>query len=301
MPEYAPHPLVADPAAFDLVSTRVRNDLGSTVARHRAIREGTRATVFLHGAAGSWTTWTPVLLAARDAGVALHEPVLLDLPGWGEGELADTSRTIEAVCELVRATMLELGYTEWDVVGHSLGGFVALHMAVLWPSSVSSVAMVSGTTWSVIESVGHPFARFSTLPGFVSLWRVMQALAGLDRVGRALVHGMDAAHLLRPAVLPLFRHPFRVPGTVIDALAREIRPRSFTAAAAIAKGYPADTLWASIGCPVAALKGDRDVFVRDDDLTRLTALLPHARTVIVADCGHFANIERPEAVLELIR
>src|SRR6185436_6829257 len=73
---YAPYPLVDDPAAFDLVSTRVRNELGSTVARHRAGREGTRATVFLHGAAGSWTTWTPVLLSAREAGVVLAEPVL---------------------------------------------------------------------------------------------------------------------------------------------------------------------------------------------------------------------------------
>jgi len=298
---YAPYPLVDDPAAFDLVSTRVENELGSTVARHRATRESTGATVFLHGAAGSWTTWTPVLLAARDEGAVLHEPVLFDLPGWGKGELANTERTIDAVCELVRATMRQLGYTEWDVVGHSLGGFVGLHMAAIWPDSVRSVVMVSGTTWSVIESVGHPVARFSTLPGFVSLWQVMRALASLCRVGRAFVRALGRAHLLRPAVFPLFRHPFRVPGTVIDALAREIRPRSFTAAAAIAKGYPADALWAGIGCPVTALKGDRDVFVRDDDLTRLTALLPHARTVIIDDCGHFANVERPGEVLAAIR
>lgn len=294
---YAPYPLVDDPAAFDLVSTRVENELGSTVARHRADRRSTTATVFLHGAAGSWTTWTPVLLAARDSGTVIHEPVLFDLPGWGEGDLADGARTIDAVGELVRATLEQLGYTEWHVVGHSLGGFVALHLAALWPDSVRSVTMVSGTTWSVIESVGHPFARFSTLPGFTSLWRVMQALAALGAVGRALVRGMDAVHLLRPAVFPLFRRPFRVPGSVIDALAREIRPRSFAAAAAIARGYPADRLWAGIGCPVTALKGDRDVFVRDDDLDKLRAVIPHARTLVVADCGHFANVERPEAVL----
>src|SRR4051812_37333906 len=141
--DYAPYPLVEDPAAFDLVSTRVENELGSTVARHRAVRGG-RATIFLHGAAGSWTTWTPMLLAARDSGVVIHEPVLFDLPGWGEGELAEGARTIDSVAELVRATMLELGYSEWDVVGHSLGGFVGLHLASLWPESVRSVTMVSG-------------------------------------------------------------------------------------------------------------------------------------------------------------
>ena len=297
MDNYAPYPLDDDPAAFGLVSTRVTGELGSTVARHPPRREGTRATVLLHSAAGSWTTWTPVLRAAVDAGAALSEPVLFDLPGWGEGDLADSGRTIDAVCELVRTALLELGYTEWDVVGHSLGGFVALDLAARWPASVTSVTMVSGTTWSVIDSVGQPFARFWRLPGFVSLWRVMQVLAGLGGAGRALVRGLDRARLLRPAVFPLFRHPFRVPGTVIDALAREIRPRSFVAAAAIAKGYPADARWAGIGCPVTALKGDRDVFVRDSDLHRLAALLPHARTLTIADCGHFANVERPGAVL----
>lgn len=299
--DYAPYPLVDEPAAFDLVSTRVENELGSTVARHRPERTSTRATVFLHGAAGSWTTWTPVLLAARDAGTVLHDPVLFDLPGWGEGELAEGARTIDAVCDLVEATLAQLGYTEWDVIGHSLGGFVALHLAATRPESVSSVLMVSGTTWSVIESVGHPVARFSTLPGFVALWQVMRALSALERAGGAFVRGLDRAHLLRPAVFPLFRHPFRVPGTVIDALAREIRPTSFAAAAAIAKGYPADALWAGIGCPVTALKGDRDVFVRDDDLARLTALLPQARTIVIDDCGHFANVERPQAVLAASR
>ncbi len=289
MADYAPYPLVADPAAFDLVSTRVQTELGSAVARHRPVREGARATVFLHGAAGSWTTWTPVLLAARDAGVVIHDPVLFDLPGWGEGELADGARTIDAVAELVRATLERLGYTEWELVGHSLGGFLALHLAALWPDSVRSVTMVSGTTWSIIER---------TLAPYVALLRVMQVLAGLGGVGRALVRGMDRVHLLRPAVFPLFRHPFRVPGTVIDALAREIRPRSFVAASAIAKDYPADRLWASIGCPVTALKGDRDVFVRDDDLARLARLLPQAQTRVIPDCGHFANIERPDEVLE---
>jgi pimeloyl-ACP methyl ester carboxylesterase len=291
VPSYAPYPLVADPSAFGLVSTRVGNELGSTVARHRPVRGSTRATVFLHGAAGSWTTWTPVLLAARDEGIALHEPVLFDLPGWGDGELADGARTIEAVSELVRTTVLELGYTEWDLVGHSLGGFLALHLAALLPSNVRSVTMVSGTTWSIIEGL---------LPTFEALLQVMRALSALGGAGRMLVRGLDRVHLLRPAVLPLFRHAFRVPTTVVDALAREVRPASFVAAAGIARGYPADTLWAGIRCPVTALKGDHDVFVRDSDLARLSAVVPQARTMVIPDCGHFANVERPEVVLAAI-
>jgi len=39
------------------------------------------------------------------------------------------------------------------------------------------------------------------------------------------------------------------------------------------------------------------VFVRESDLSRLAALLPQARTRTIDDCGHFANVEHPGAVL----
>jgi len=290
---YAPYPLTDDGG---LVSTTVTGSLGSTVARHLPVRSSARATLFLHGAAGSWTTWTPVLQAARDVGRDIPDPVLYDLPGWGEGMLSPSDHDIETVCDLVRSAALELGYTEWDVVGHSMGGFIALHLAATHPDEVRSVVMVSGTTWSVIESVGHPVRRFGVLPGFTSLWQVMRLLAALGAVGRALVRGMRTVHLLRLAVFPLFRHPFRVDGTVIDALAQELRPMSFLAAAEFARDYDTSR-WAGIECPVTALKGDRDVFVRDSDLQLLRSAIPHAVTRIVEDCGHFANVERPHAVL----
>ena len=295
---YAPYPLVADAAEFALVSTTVSNALGSIVARHLPTRGSHRATLFLHGAAGSWSTWTPVLQAARESGAGVAEPVLFDLPGWGEARLDEStdSRTIDVVCELVRTAAFQLGYTQWDLVGHSMGGFIAMHMAALWPHNVRSVVTVSGTTWSLIESVEHPVRRFSTLPGFVMLWRVMGLLAALGAFGRALVRGMDAAGLLRVAVFPLFRHPLRVNASVIDALSREIRPLSFVSAVDITRGYDPARNWSDITCPVTAIKGDRDVFVRDTDLRQLTTLLPASHTMIVADCGHFANVERPGAV-----
>jgi len=296
---YSPYPLDSDAAALGLAATSVSGELGSTVARHRPARSGSRATVFLHGAAGSWTTWTPLLRAARDAGVDITEPVLFDLPGWGDGVLVERTdtRTIDTVCALVKDTLVELGYTEWDLVGHSMGGFIAMHMAAIWPGSVSSVATVSCTSWSVIASVGHPVRDFRVLPGFTTLWQVMRALSGLGRLGRSMVHGMGQAHLLRYAVAPLFRHPPKVDHTVIESLSREVRPRSFAAAAEIARGYDADGLWSAISCQVRAVKGDRDVFVRDDDLDRLRRILPDAATAVIADCGHFGNVERPAEVL----
>jgi len=296
-PAYAPYPLVTDAATIGFVRTSL--DGGTVVARHRPQRTSTRATLFLHGAAGSWTTWTPMLAAAEDAGIPIVNPVLFDLPGWGDATPPPGSAplTLEIVCELVKDLALELGYTEWDIVGHSLGGFIALHMASIWPQSVLSVSLVSGTTWSVIESVERPWHGLRVIPGFVLLRFVMRWLARVQPAALAVVRGLRALRLLRLTAIPLFRHTARVDATAIVAFATELRPRSFVAAGDVTLGYDADARWSLIECPVRATKGDRDVFVVDSDLARLERVLPGTVTAVIDDCGHFGNVERPNEVL----
>ncbi len=298
LPGYGPHELVDDPAEFGLATSTVTGALGSCVVRHPRVRSSVRATVFLHGAAGSWTTWTPLLAAARDLGVELGDTVLLDLPGWGDATLEVAGgETVDAIASLIREAVESLGYTEWDLVGHSLGGFVALHLASIWPECVLSVGMVSGTTFSVIRTVERPVRRFGELPGFVMLWRAMQVLARLGRGGTALVRGIGAIGLLRAATFPLFRHWREVPRSQGRALARELRPRAFATAAAATRGYDADGMWSRIQCPVRASRGDRDVFVTQDDLAHLSRILPQTVSSVIPDCGHFGAVERPAAVL----
>jgi pimeloyl-ACP methyl ester carboxylesterase len=299
---YAPYGLDPDAATAGFVTTTVRGPIGTAVARHRPRRTSTRATIFLHGAAGSWTTWTPLLEAAEASGAMIVNPVILDLPGWGDATPDPQSPplTIDVVSELVRDVALELGYTEWDLVGHSLGGFIALHMAAIWPQSVLSVALVSGTTWSVIEGVNRPRRGLRVIPGFVLLLAVMRVLAPVQPAALALVRGVRSVGLLRLASFPLFRHPMRVAGSVVDALATELRPRSFVTAAEVARDYDADASWARIECEVRATKGDRDVFVTDADLERLARVVRRTATVVIADCGHFGHIERPTEHLEAL-
>jgi pimeloyl-ACP methyl ester carboxylesterase len=314
-PGYAPFPLQTDAASLGFVATVMHGGVGldtrraspdprpvgavKIVARHRPERTSTRATIFLHGAAGSWTTWTPLLAAAEEAGITIVNPVLFDLPGWGDAtpEPGAEPLTLEIVCELVKDMALELGYTEWDIVGHSLGGFIALHMASIWPQSVHSVSLVSGTTWSVIESVAHPWKGLRVIPGFVLLRFFMRLLAPIQPVALAAVRGLRAIGVLRLASFPLFRHLSRVDETVVRALATELRPRSFVTAGDVTRGYDADRQWGRIECQVHATKGDEDVFVTDADLQRLTRVVRRVTTTVIADCGHFGNVEQPAATL----
>jgi pimeloyl-ACP methyl ester carboxylesterase len=296
---YAPLGLETDAAALGLTVTTVSSSLGTVVARSRRTSSSPRATIFLHGAAGSWSTWTPLLATAEANEISIPNPIFLDLPGWGDGVLTDAGQlvVIDAVCSLVKDAAEELGFTEWDLVGHSMGGFIALHMASIWPEWVLSVGVVSVTSWSVIATVEHPVRRFFALPGFASLRAVMRMLAATGPAGGGLVRFLAFAHLLRGATAPLFRHPSRIPHSVIAALGDEVRPREFGLASAIARDYPADALWSAIECPVRATKGDRDVFTTDADYEHLGRVLPDSVRSVIPDCGHFALVERPFEVL----
>lgn len=296
---YAPYPLSTDEAAFGLTSTSVSSPLGTIVAHSRRTSRSRHATIFLHGAAGSWTTWTPLLVAAERENVVIPNPVLVDLPGWGDASLApDGERElVETLSTLVRACAEALGYTEWDLVGHSMGGFVAMHMASAWPECVLSVATISASSWSILDAAAHPVRQFWRLPQFVLLWRVMQAMSHTGRAGAGLAAALGRLHLLRGIVAPLFRHPRRIPVSVITALGHEVRPRSFDLAVGMGDGYDVSRRWAKVECPVRAVNGDKDVFSTPADLQRLGDILPNSYRETIADCGHFANIERPHEVL----
>jgi pimeloyl-ACP methyl ester carboxylesterase len=281
--DYAPFPLTTDAASLGFETTVLRRQGGTIVARHLASRSSRRGTLFLHGAAGSWTTWTPLLEAARDTGTELGEVVLLDLPGWGDAA-ASAVLDIEGIASFIEAIALELGYEQWDLVGHSMGGLLALHLAATRPERVRSVRMISATGPAIVSAVDHPWGGLTVIPGFVTFRAAMIASAAIDRPVRAIVRFLGRTGLLRAFVTPLFRHTRGINRSVIVALGTELRPQLFVAATSAVRGYRVP----KVGCPVIAVRGDRDVFAAAGDF-------PAA--AVIADCGHFGTVERPFEVL----
>jgi pimeloyl-ACP methyl ester carboxylesterase len=300
---YSPYPLTDDEAALGLSTSRIATALGPVTVRHGR-SGGTVATILLHGAAGSWTTWTPLIRATDlDPLSQLVDLVIPDLPGWGDTALPDdpAAESIEALARAVADIARALGYERWQVLGHSLGGFVALELAASYPEHTTHVGLVSATTYSVIESARHPLARFSLLPGFTALLGVMRVLASLRGGGRGLVLTLNRLGLMRTLVGPLFDRVDRIDPSVVGALAVEARPRSFALAADRAARYDADQSWAQVVCPVRAVHGDRDVFVTSGDDRRMAAVIADFGVTVLAGTGHFGHIERPVAAALAIR
>ncbi|CDJ99472.1 conserved hypothetical protein [Microbacterium sp. C448] len=289
--------LIRDESALGLERVVVETSLGPVVVRSGR-RASDTATILVHGAAGSWTTWTPLIAYADGRGMPLVDLVIPDLPGWGESAAPDwREASIGAYAGAIAEIALALGYRRWRLVGHSLGGFLALDLASRTPDATTSVVLVSPTGPAVVEAVRRQVWGGIRLPWFAGMLLAMRILDAFGSIG--VVRGLRRIGMLCLLSSPLFADRGVIDASVIDAFADELRPTSFVHAARAVAGYDLRR-FEQIGCPVRSVRGQRDAFSSESDSAWFARTIPAFREQRVPDAGHFAAIESPGVVLQAI-
>ena len=98
--------------------------------------------VLLHGFLERSTIWfrlVPELMKRRTI-------VSMDLPGHGKSGCLDETHSMELMAEVVVSLLKELKITEAGIVGHSMGGYVLLALAELYPSVVDELFLLNSTS-----------------------------------------------------------------------------------------------------------------------------------------------------------
>jgi pimeloyl-ACP methyl ester carboxylesterase len=227
--------------------------------------------------------------------------VLVDLPGFGESEnQLGHLRSLEVAAEL-GSVVGRLGYRRARLVGHSMGGLLALDMAARPQElEIVSLHLAAGSGFAILRAVNHPWRSLFTASLPTSLFWTIYA-AGGSRASRALVAALHRRGLLGPLYWPVIAHPRRFPPKALAALVTEMEPESFRHAAANLAGYDAPARWASIEMPVHAAFGAKDRFVDATDRRTLARIRPQADVTVVPDASHFLHIERPHEVLAALK
>lgn len=228
--------------------------------------------VLLHGFAGTRRAWDGVV---ERLDPERYRPLALDLPGHGEH--ADATRPISfAGCvEHVLAPAPEC----FALCGYSLGGRVALHVALAAPGRVSRLVLISTTAG--IEDDGARAER----------------RAADQRLADELERVPFEDFIERWRTQPLFADE----PPEVGALAREDQRRNRPdALAAVLRGLGTGEmapLWDRLGeltMPVTVLAGDRDAKFQALG-ARMVDLLPYAELIVVPG-GHGLPLEHPAAV-----
>lgn len=253
----------------------------------RPHRDGDRRPVVLvHGLSDSCRTWNriaPALAAGRRV-------YALDLPGHGRSSRPDAPYDVAWYAGIVAEWISALGLEEYDLIGHSLGGGIAMRVLLEQPGRVRRLVLLAPGGLGV--EVALPL-RIAAVTGVLSL--AAPALMGVGTRAGMMVLGGEFSGSER-------RHLARVnarPGTA-RALSRTLR------SSLDLKGQREHLLDHARQIPelppLAVYWGDRDPVIPARHAEELAHYLEGARVRRFANAGHYPHREAStELVPELLR
>lgn len=235
--------------------------------------------VLIHGLATTRSIWrhaAPRLAVTRQVAT-------LDVPGFGASRPAGRGFDLEVVAERVAANLRASHVAEpYDLVGHSMGGAVALVLAARAPQAVRSLVLVSPAG---LRPIPFPLAATLGIAAelYIPLRRRAAPLASWSWGRRVLMAGgvVDGAGLEPTVVRQLV-------GASLGA--RRIGP----ALSAVASADLRDVL-AELPVPVGALWGSEDRVIPPGGAQTVQRLRPGAACEVVEGAGHISMVEQPDA------
>ncbi len=248
--------------------------------------EGPQATVLLHGFLGSGRNLASLArrLAEAQPGMRL---VLPDLTGHGTSPPLPPGGGLEAMAQDVAALIAQLGLSApVRLVGHSLGGRVALATAARIPASIGEV---------VLLDIAPDAAAGHVLSG--GLQEVLDTLLAAPDTApnrEAMRDIFLEAGISRPladwVTMNLAITPQGVQWRIDRAGLAAFNARQF-----------ASDLWEAVrglGPRCLCVRGGRSAFVSDDACERFAAL--GARVHTLPDAGHFVHVDSQAALIQVL-
>jgi pimeloyl-ACP methyl ester carboxylesterase len=240
--------------------------------------------VLVHGITGRSDQWEPTIEQ-----LAEHHTLLApDLLGHGESAKPRGDYSLGAYASGVRDIMVALGHERATIVGHSLGGGIALQFAYQFPERCERLVLVNS---GGLGREVHPMLRAATLPGselVIPLLTHATLLAGGEQIGRAfgkigLQAGTDMAEIAR-GFASLGDSEAR--GAFIQTM-RAVLDAGGQRVSALDRLYLAEAL------PSLIVWGDRDPIIPVAHGRTAHEEMPGSRLEILEGAGHFPQLERP--------
>lgn len=239
---------------------------------YRTLGDGPETVAFLHGIGGAKECWQPQL----EAFAGSYRAVAWDMPGYGGTPmLAETGfpGLAAALLELVD----RLGPAPVHLVGHSMGGMVALEFVATWPERVRSLVL-SGTSPAFGDPGGDWQKKF-----------LAARLAPLD-AGRTMA---DLAPDLVAGIVGAAPDPAGVE-LAVACMAR-VATATYRAMLAALAGFDRRPALPGIAVPTLVLAGGKDATASPAVMAKMAERIPGAVFQCLPGAGHIANLERPAA------
>ena len=242
-----------------------------TLLNNRIIGKG-RPVVFLHGFLESLTMWE--YLPLENLGVQL---ILIDLPGHGKSYLSENAQpSISYMAEQVRLTLNAFNIEDYEIVGHSMGGYVALELAK-HDKCCKKIVLLNSNFWNDNEA------------------------KKIDRLRVAEIVQQMKSLFLNEAIPNLFLNPSVQKDQVAQLIneANEMDSTSIAyASIAMSERKDYSTEVENQKFNLYIIQGEKDTIVPHEMMNEKLTLKEKLK--VISECGHMCHIEAPDQVMEAL-
>ena len=251
---------------------------------YRTAGDGEQVLLLIHGITGCAKQWDGVVPLLADR----YTVIAPDLLGHGESAKPKGDYSLGAYAAGIRDLLVALGHRRATVVGHSLGGGIAMQFAYEYPPFAERLVLVSsGGLGREVSAL----LRAATLPGseivlpLIASERVLNLGAAFGAVlGRfGLTAGTDLAEMARgyaslgdAGARQAFIHTLR---SVIEPTGQRVSAT--------------DRLYLTQILPSMVLWGERDPLIPSKHARSAHAAMPGSRMEIFEESGHFPQLHEP--------
>jgi 3-oxoadipate enol-lactonase len=242
-------------------------------------RRGTGEPLLLvHGLGYARWGWEPVVDGLTEA----NQVVLFDNRGIGESDAPAGPYTVQDMAEDAVAVLDAAGLERAHVLGTSLGGMIALQLALDHPERVDRLVLACTTPGGagaapMPERTVRLLSEAHELPTEVALRRFVENGFGPDpdpvQIERILKHRISTAQA----------------------------PEAWAAQAAAGAAFDVWERLADIRTRTLVLTGDQDAVVDPKNSELLAARIPDARLEVFAGCGHLFFWEQPDRFIDTVK
>lgn len=274
-------------------------DLQTLRVHYEQAGSGRNVLVLLHGNFASTRWWRPLL----DSLPAGWRAYAIDLRGCGRTESSSSGAaseyTIPRLADDLAGFVERFELPAFHLVGHSLGGAVALQFALGCPERVRSLTLVAPPPADGLAAMRKGRSRFAAMlrgidPGSpASMFALregyrVQSMLGTNRV------------VLRRALATM------MPTAAIDAArfeaflddAARVRPEAVVGFLQALEEWNVERELEGFDVPTLIVAGGRDALVATEDLERMSRRMRSGELLAWPDVGHSPQLERPEEFVQ---
>lgn len=236
--------------------------------------------LILHGLFGMSDNWSSLAKRwAQDCGVEVH---MLDMRNHGQSPHSDT-HSYEAMAEDVLEYMRDRGFESAIIMGHSMGGKVAMHLATMEPSAVEKLCVVD------IAPKSYPVHHQEIIDAMRTL--DFSILKSRKEADDKLAESMPNFAMRQFLLKSLYWESEGVLGWRfnLDAIEANIEM----------VGLPLNER-AYYSGPTTFIRGALSNYVKDTDFDLILNHFPTTKFITIPNAGHWVHSEQPQLMFDAI-